>query len=392
MTVNLTRIYTRLGDDGETHLGDMSRVPKTHPRIEAYGTVDELNAQLGARARAGRSARALRRRGCGGSRTTCSTSAPTSRSRTAATASGCGCAPEQTAWLEQALRRGQRRRCRAAEVVRAPRRHAGGGAAARLPHGLPARRAPHDRLRRRGQRASACATSTGSRTCCSSSRAAPTAATSRCGSRGATGDRPGPVPAPSTARCGSCTPSARQLGGHWWRLGDTPRRRARDGAAATAPRVARSCSPSSRSAPPSDGLHGVPGGDRRVGGWTRACAAPPATSCSSATRRCASRCSTSSTSTTLLAYLAALADSAATTRARRLPPRLGDADRRGARRRPRTPRSPLADDPERRDRARRRLARSAAPATSAAIALGTLGEAIDGSPVGKAARKVRRNQ
>ncbi len=46
MTVNLTRIYTRLGDDGETHLGDMSRVPKTHARIEAYGTVDELNAQL----------------------------------------------------------------------------------------------------------------------------------------------------------------------------------------------------------------------------------------------------------------------------------------------------------------------------------------------------------
>jgi cob(I)alamin adenosyltransferase len=47
MTVNLTRIYTRLGDDGETHLGDMSRVPKTHPRIEAYGTIDELNALLG---------------------------------------------------------------------------------------------------------------------------------------------------------------------------------------------------------------------------------------------------------------------------------------------------------------------------------------------------------
>jgi cob(I)alamin adenosyltransferase len=47
MTVNLTRIYTRLGDSGETHLGDMSRVPKTHPRIEAYGTVDELNAQVG---------------------------------------------------------------------------------------------------------------------------------------------------------------------------------------------------------------------------------------------------------------------------------------------------------------------------------------------------------
>jgi cob(I)alamin adenosyltransferase len=47
MTVNLTRIYTRLGDSGDTHLGDMSRVPKTHPRIEAYGTVDELGAQIG---------------------------------------------------------------------------------------------------------------------------------------------------------------------------------------------------------------------------------------------------------------------------------------------------------------------------------------------------------
>ncbi len=47
MTVNLTRIYTRLGDSGETHLGDMSRVPKTHPRIEAYGTIDELNAFIG---------------------------------------------------------------------------------------------------------------------------------------------------------------------------------------------------------------------------------------------------------------------------------------------------------------------------------------------------------
>ena len=47
MTVNLTRIYTKLGDGGETHLGDMSRVAKTHPRIEAYGAVDELNAQIG---------------------------------------------------------------------------------------------------------------------------------------------------------------------------------------------------------------------------------------------------------------------------------------------------------------------------------------------------------
>ncbi len=47
MTVNLTRIYTKLGDGGETHLGDMSRVSKNDPRIEAYGTIDELNAFIG---------------------------------------------------------------------------------------------------------------------------------------------------------------------------------------------------------------------------------------------------------------------------------------------------------------------------------------------------------
>ena len=45
--VRLTRIYTRAGDAGETSLGDGSRVPKTDPRIEAYGTVDELNSLVG---------------------------------------------------------------------------------------------------------------------------------------------------------------------------------------------------------------------------------------------------------------------------------------------------------------------------------------------------------
>jgi cob(I)alamin adenosyltransferase len=45
--VRLTRIYTRGGDRGETSLGDGRRVPKTDPRIEAYGTVDELNSFLG---------------------------------------------------------------------------------------------------------------------------------------------------------------------------------------------------------------------------------------------------------------------------------------------------------------------------------------------------------
>jgi len=47
MTVRLTRIYTRRGDAGETHLGDMSRVSKTDPRVVAYGDVDELNAHIG---------------------------------------------------------------------------------------------------------------------------------------------------------------------------------------------------------------------------------------------------------------------------------------------------------------------------------------------------------
>jgi cob(I)alamin adenosyltransferase len=45
--VRLTRIYTRAGDAGETSLGDGSRVPKTDPRIEAYGAVDELNSVVG---------------------------------------------------------------------------------------------------------------------------------------------------------------------------------------------------------------------------------------------------------------------------------------------------------------------------------------------------------
>jgi len=45
--VRLTRIYTRLGDDGDTHLGDMTRARKTSPRVSAYGDVDELNAVVG---------------------------------------------------------------------------------------------------------------------------------------------------------------------------------------------------------------------------------------------------------------------------------------------------------------------------------------------------------
>jgi len=43
----LSRIYTRTGDDGTTGLGDGTRVPKEHPRVEAYGSVDEASSAIG---------------------------------------------------------------------------------------------------------------------------------------------------------------------------------------------------------------------------------------------------------------------------------------------------------------------------------------------------------
>jgi cob(I)alamin adenosyltransferase len=47
MPIRITRVYTRTGDRGETALVGGKRVPKDAARIEAYGTVDELNAALG---------------------------------------------------------------------------------------------------------------------------------------------------------------------------------------------------------------------------------------------------------------------------------------------------------------------------------------------------------
>ncbi len=46
--VNLTRIYTRTGDDGSTRLGDMSKTTKNDPRLIAYADVDEANSAIGA--------------------------------------------------------------------------------------------------------------------------------------------------------------------------------------------------------------------------------------------------------------------------------------------------------------------------------------------------------
>ncbi len=45
--VNLTRIYTRTGDDGTTSLGDMTRTGKNDPRLKAYADVDEANSAIG---------------------------------------------------------------------------------------------------------------------------------------------------------------------------------------------------------------------------------------------------------------------------------------------------------------------------------------------------------
>lgn len=54
MSVHLTRIYTRTGDDGTTALGDMSRVSKTDPRVTAYADCDETNAAIGVAVALGR--------------------------------------------------------------------------------------------------------------------------------------------------------------------------------------------------------------------------------------------------------------------------------------------------------------------------------------------------
>lgn len=45
--IEMTRIYTKTGDKGETSLCDGKRVPKNDTRVESYGSVDELNAHIG---------------------------------------------------------------------------------------------------------------------------------------------------------------------------------------------------------------------------------------------------------------------------------------------------------------------------------------------------------
>ena len=59
--VNLTRIYTRTGDDGSTALGDLSRTRKTDLRLAAYADANEANAAIGRRHRLRRPADEVRK-------------------------------------------------------------------------------------------------------------------------------------------------------------------------------------------------------------------------------------------------------------------------------------------------------------------------------------------
>ena len=95
--VFLSKIYTKSGDKGDTGLGDGTRVPKDHPRVTAYGSVDELNSVLGlllahAAGSLDAETQLLQRK----SRTTCSTSAPTCACRKnlrRSRADRCACGP-----------------------------------------------------------------------------------------------------------------------------------------------------------------------------------------------------------------------------------------------------------------------------------------------------------
>ena len=47
MAIRINKVYTRTGDDGQTGVVGGARIPKSSPRIAAYGDVDELNSVLG---------------------------------------------------------------------------------------------------------------------------------------------------------------------------------------------------------------------------------------------------------------------------------------------------------------------------------------------------------
>ena len=105
--VYLSRIYTKSGDKGETGLGDGTRVPKDHPRVAAYGGVDELNCRP--RTAHFASSRRIRNRSCcAASKTISSTWAPICAYRKRAdepAGAKLRVRPEQSARLEAAIDR-----------------------------------------------------------------------------------------------------------------------------------------------------------------------------------------------------------------------------------------------------------------------------------------------
>ena len=175
--VVLNRIYTRTGDDGTTSLGSGARRKKYDLRVDAYGTLDEVNAVLG-----------LVRLHTAGDAALDAALARIQNDLFDVEADLCLAekGPGRRAAHRHrrtgglARRRNRPAQCRAcaAEVLHPARRQRGVGLSASCAHGLPARRAHHGRAdgpaRRRGVRRRRSNTSTGCRTTCSSPAATPT--------------------------------------------------------------------------------------------------------------------------------------------------------------------------------------------------------------------------
>ena len=385
MTVNLTRIYTRLGDGGETHLGDMSRVPEDPPADR--GLRDGRRAQRAARRRARAAA------GCRsatpswlrrvqndlfdvGADISVPHGGDRERLRLAAGADGVA---------RGGLRRGQRRAAEPLKSFVLPGGTPGGRAAARLPHGLPARRAAHDRLRRGRQRRVRALPQPALRPAVHPlPRRQPGGSGEeplwQPGAGQSGSSRPEGLFPPSTARCASCTR---------WRA--SSRRTGRGSAGASAARPARRsarrgrrarAAARARGAHRGHGLHGFPAaqgvGGRLAGAQRRgrpAARAQPGAARGRARRR-------------------ARDDAARLPRRAGRPPRRRDARRLapplGGRLRDRG-----AGDGDR-GRAGRGPGRAVEPASPSAArprrarvatGLGTLGEAIDGSAAGRAPQR-----
>ena len=248
----------------DPHLHPPRRRRRDAPRRHEPGAQDapadrglrhRRRAQRPARRRARRTAAcpSATRSGCGASRTTCSTSAPTSRSPRAASASACACVPEQTDVARAAPATRSTPSCRALKSFVLPGGTLGRGAAARLPHGLPARGAPHDRLRRRGQRGVRALPQPALRPAVHPlARGEPAAARGAAVGAGtlplSTERAAAITSAPSTARCAELHAMASQLARPLDAPGRPPRRRAgrragRRGASASARAAARAGRP-----------------------------------------------------------------------------------------------------------------------------------------------------